>query len=174
MLAYQADNLNNNMVTIIYSHNTITSWSSLLSSVFFLIFLRKLGSTPELAGENSPSVSLLSSSDSFGPGELLQEVDPLWLPWIFIAFLFLRSPEGLLALLCFAWASSWIIIPEIAERSSRELRTLLRGGDDIYQVKEVLSQGFPVHTIFLTQRIASDVQLWRRNSVMKGQIGNFS
>jgi len=26
----------------------------------------------------------------------------------------------------------------MAERSSRELRTLLRGGDDIYQVKEVL------------------------------------
>jgi hypothetical protein len=28
----------------------------------------------------------------------------------------------------------------MAERSSRELRTLLRGGDDIYQVKKVLGQ----------------------------------
>jgi len=28
----------------------------------------------------------------------------------------------------------------MAERSSRELRTLLRGGDDIYQVKKVLSR----------------------------------
>ena len=28
--------------------------------------------------------------------------------------------------------------------SSAELRTLFRGGDDIYQVKKVLSQGFPL------------------------------
>ena len=32
--------------------------------------------------------------------------------------------------------------------SSAELRTLFRGGDDIYQVKKVLSQGFPLLPIF--------------------------
>jgi len=57
-----------------------------------------------------------------------------------MAFLFLRSPEGLLALVCLDEASSWIIIPEMAEISSKELRTLLRGGDDIYQVEKVLGQ----------------------------------
>ena len=35
-----------------------TSWSSLFRSVLRLIFLRNSGSTPELAGLNSPSVSL--------------------------------------------------------------------------------------------------------------------
>ena len=151
VLAYQTDNLNTirSEPSSLNLSSKITSWSSLLSSVFFWIFLRKFGSTPEFAGENSPSVSLLSSSESFGPGELLQELEPLWLPWIFMAFLFRLSPEGLLGLECFDEdTSSCIIIPEMAEISSRELRTLLRGGEDIYQVKKVLSQGFPVHTIF--------------------------
>ena len=44
-----------------------TSWSSLLSSVFLLILLRSSGSMPELAGLNSPSVSL--ESESLSPGE---------------------------------------------------------------------------------------------------------
>ena len=112
-----------------YQWSSLTSWSALDSSVLFCIFLRKFGSTPELAGENSPSVSL-SSSDCppLLPGEELLEGELRWPGWIFIAFLFRRSPEGLLGLLP---ASSWIIIPETEGKSS-EFRTRLRGGDDIY------------------------------------------
>ena len=70
----------------------LTSWSDLDRSVAFFIFLRKFGSTPELAGENSPSNSL---SSSWGPWEPEAAPEDRWL-CIFIAFLFLRSPEGLL------------------------------------------------------------------------------
>ena len=129
--------------------------------MLFCIFLRKFGSTPELAGENSPSVSL-SSSDCppLLPGEELLEAGEFrWPGWIFIAFLFRRSPEGLLGLLP---ASSWIIIPETEGKSS-EFRTRLRGGDDIYQVKKSFLQGFLLISIFCEQRrklsLACDVEM---------------
>lgn len=38
--------------------------------------------------------------------------------------------------------------PPLTVWSSAELRTLFRGGDDIYQVKKVLSQGFPLLPMF--------------------------
>ena len=131
VLAYQSHHLNTPTSALSLSNNLrLTSWSALDSSVLFCIFLRKLGSTPEFAGENSPSVSLSSSECPVCllPGEELLEAGEFRWPWIFIAFLFRRSPEGLLGLLP---ASSWIIIPETEGKSS-EFRTRLRGGDDIY------------------------------------------
>ena len=59
------------MLRFYHSLANTTSWSCLDKSELFLIALRKFGSTPEFAGENSPSTSLSSSEHS-----LMLSLDP--------------------------------------------------------------------------------------------------